>query len=107
MGIQGQISFDTLEHYMSTEWFGFTWPILAAVFMTAQAGAAIAGEIEKITIGMILSLPIQRWRIYLAKYAAGLLALAIFVFISVFTILPIAVLVGVHFHFINFMTIAL
>ena len=106
LGIQGKISFDTLEHYMSTEWFGFTWPILAAVFMTAQAGSAIAGEIEKATIGMVLSLPIARWRIYLAKYAAGLLSLAIFVFVSVFTILPIAMLVGVHFLLMNFITIA-
>jgi ABC-2 type transport system permease protein len=72
MGIGGTITFNTLENYMSTELFGVTWPILAVVFTTGFAGSAIAGEIEKGTLGMVLALPIKRMRIYLAKYAAGL-----------------------------------
>jgi ABC-2 type transport system permease protein len=107
MGIGGTITFNTLENYMSTELFGVTWPILAVVFTTGFAGSAIAGEIEKGTLGMVLALPIKRMRIYLAKYAAGLASFIGIVIVSCFTIMPVAAAEDIHFQAANFVTVAI
>ncbi|MHB1864712.1 MAG: ABC transporter permease [Candidatus Saccharimonadales bacterium] len=107
IGIQGKPSFSSLEDYASIETFGFTWPILASIFAIGFAGSSLAGEIEKGTIGMLLSMPISRLRIYLAKYLTGLLSIIIFVMFSVFTALPVAEALKIHFYAINFVFVSI
>ncbi|HSX48209.1 MAG TPA: ABC transporter permease subunit [Candidatus Nanoarchaeia archaeon] len=101
-----QISFDTLEKYLSLELFGITWPILMITFVAARAGQSIAGETEKGTLGTVLSLPISRYNIFLSKYLAGLTALIIFVAVTVFSGIPIAQAFHIAHNSANFASLS-
>ena len=107
IGIQGRVSFNNLDSYMSTELFGFTWPLLASLFSLILAGTTVAGEIESGTLGMLLALPISRGRIFLVKFLAGLVFLVVFVIISTFSIIPLAEIIGVHFNITSYFLTAL
>ena len=87
-------TFNTLEGFLSTDPFAFLWPILMLFMVISSAGAAIAGEIEKGTIELLLSLPVSRLKIYLAKYYSNLIGLVVFIILSVLTAIPIAKLYG-------------
>lgn len=90
VGIEGRVSFNTLQSYMSLEMFALTWPILMTVFAASLSGAALAGEVEKGTLGMLLALPLKRTSIYFAKYITGLILIAIFVIVTLAPILLVA-----------------
>lgn len=107
VGIEGTVAFNTLENYMSTELFGLTWPILVVVFVVGLSGSALAGEIETRSFGMLLSQPVNRTVIYLAKFISGVIGIAALVILSSFTIPLIAVLMGIHFQISHFISIAL
>jgi ABC-2 type transport system permease protein len=107
LGIEGKTSFSNLANYTSIETFGFTWPILASIFAIGLAGATIAGEIEKGTLGMLLSLPIPRWKIFLSKYLSGLLSILLLVIFSVLPIILAALLLNINFHTTGFIYIAI
>lgn len=91
LGIQ-ELSFNTVEKFLSIELFSFMWPILAILFALSRAGGTLAGEIERGTMGLYLSLPISRLKIYFSKYAGILLAIALFIVITIASILPITAL---------------
>lgn len=80
---------DKVESLLATKQFGLVWPILAIIIMLNRAANAIAGEIESGTISTLLSQPLSRSRIYLAKYASGVITLCIFVVCSVLISIPI------------------
>ena len=107
VGIEGKVSFSTLQSYMSLEMFAVTWPILVTVFAASLSGSAIAGEVEKGTLGMLLALPIKRTSIYLAKYLSGLCSIIIFVLATIIPILLIAKVGHMNFQFSHFATTAL
>lgn len=87
-GIQ-DLSFSTIEKLLSVELFSFMWPILAIIFAISRAGGALAGEIEKGTMGLFLSLPVSRLRIYSSKYFGELISIIIFVVATVLSIVPL------------------
>ncbi len=91
------LSFNTLEKYVAAEQYSFMWPILVIILMLSRAGNYIAGEVERRTMGLLLSLPVSRAKIFLGKYLAGLATLLIFVIISVLGIIPIAEVLGVKY----------
>ncbi len=101
-----QISFNTLERFLSIELFGTTWPLLAITFAMARAGAALSGEIEKGTMSILLSQPVKRTGIYLGQYLSGLLAILAFVYITIFAAIPIAAIYNIGFHAQNFAILA-
>ena len=78
------------ESLIGTKQYGFLWPLLLIFLMVSLAGNALAGEIEKTTIGLWLAAPVSRMKIFWSKYAAGLLALLLFLIFSVLAVLPIA-----------------
>ncbi len=92
------LNFNTLEKYLGAENFSFIWPILAITLALSRAGNYFAGEIEKGTIALSLSLPISRTRLFLAKYSAGLIDLAIFMVVSILGVVPLALLHNVDFN---------
>ncbi len=94
--------FDTLEKYLSVELFGITWPLLVITFVAARAGQALAGETEKGTIGVLLALPVRRTHIFLAKYFSGVIALLIFVSVTVFASPLIATVYGISYSLNSF-----
>jgi len=106
VGVQGKVSFSTLQSYISLEMFAVTWPILVTVFAASLSGAALAGEVEKGTLGMLLALPLKRTSIYFAKYLSGLFAIAIFVIATITPMLLIAKVDHLAFQFSHFATTA-
>lgn len=107
VGIEGNVSFSTLQNFLTLEMFSVTWPILITIFAAGLSGAALAGEIEKGTLGMLLALPIRRTGIYLAKYLSGLLSIVLFVLATIIPTLLIATIGHMHYDFSHFATTAL
>ncbi|KKR34513.1 MAG: hypothetical protein UT66_C0022G0006 [candidate division CPR2 bacterium GW2011_GWC1_39_9] len=90
-------AFLSLEGYLSTEHFGFVWPLVLIFLALSFAGNSIAGEIEKGTMEVVLSQPISRLKIYFGKYLGGLGAIVLFVTTSIFASIPIAAIFNVHY----------
>lgn len=99
-------SFNTIEGFLSTEQYSFVWPLIVAFMMIGFAGAALAGEIEKGTIELLLSQPISRAKLFIGRYLAGLFMLLIFVFFSVFAATPLSAAYGIDFLAPNFTKLA-
>ena len=106
VGVVGKVSFSTLQSYMALEMFAITWPILVTVFSASLAGAALSGEIEKGTLGMLLALPLKRTTIYFGKYFTGLISIAVFVLATIVPIVLIAKIGHMDLQFSHFATTA-
>ncbi len=102
-------SLNTLEGFIATEQFSFVWPLLVIFMLLGYSGSAIAGEIEKGTIEILLSQPLSRLKLYFGRYLSGLLMLVLFTIFSIFAIFPIASLYDISLktsHFLNFSILA-
>lgn len=88
-------SYGKVENYLASELMTFLWPILAVILSVSRAGSSIAGDIENRTIGIELSLPISRSRIYFAKFIGGMVSILVFCFFSIFSILPFCALYNI------------
>lgn len=82
--VESRMSFKTFEGFASV---AFTHPVMLALFSAwpiARGAQAIAGEIERGTLGWMLSYPVGRLPFLMAKAAAMLLGCAIvpLVFVS-------------------------
>jgi len=84
------LTLNTIEEYLNAKHFSLLWPLVAIILALSRGGAQIAGEIQAGTMGLLLALPLQRWRIVAAKYAAGLITILIFTALSVFGVIPLA-----------------
>ncbi|MEI7690199.1 MAG: ABC transporter permease subunit [bacterium] len=91
-----QLSFTEIGSYLGMEQFNFIWPVMAIAFAIGFANYSLAGEVEKGTAEILLSQPISRLKIFFSKYIVGLSFLAIFTFISVFAIIPLAKMHGAN-----------
>lgn len=87
---EGLDFFSNFGAFLSTEYFSFVWPIMAITFLISYGSGAIAGEIERGTIDIILSQPISRLKVYFGKVFAGIDLLTIFIIITISMIWPIA-----------------
>ncbi len=93
------LNLDTIEIYLNAKHFSILWPILAIILALSRAGGHIAGEIQSGTMGILLSLPIERGEILLAKYLAGLVTIAVFCAVSVYSVIPLAAAYSIPSHF--------
>lgn len=93
------LNFDTLEKYIGAEHFSFVWPMLVITLALSRAGNYFAGEIEKGTIGLSLSLPVSRVKLFFSKYLAGMTDLAVFMVVSILGVIPIAILHNIDYNF--------
>jgi ABC-2 type transport system permease protein len=98
--------FNTIESFLSYELFSLMWPLLVIMLALSRAGSAIAGEIERNTIGTLLSQPISRIRIYLSKFISGHVSIVLFVVASILSPIPLAWLYGFPVHPRNFLVTA-
>lgn len=94
----GQFSMSTLEQFLSVEMFSLLWPIMIIIIFINFGVSFIAGEIDKGTIEILLSLPISRIKTFLAKYLAGVLLLASFCFVSIMCIIPLAMIYNIDYQ---------
>ena len=101
------LDFTHLENFVAMEQFSFVWPLLLIFLLVSLAGAAIANEVEKGTIEILLSQPISRLKIFFGKYLAGIFSLIVFTIISIFAVAPIAAIYHIDYQFANFATIAI
>lgn len=99
-----ELAFGHLENYLATEMFSMIWPIMLMALLIAQGGSAIAGEIEKGTIEIVLSQPASRLKIFLGKYLSGVAALFIFTTVTVAAVFPLAAAYNVDYKLANFVT---
>lgn len=88
------LQISTVEGYIAAEHFSFVWPIMVILLMLSMAGQAIAGEIERGTMAIMLSLPISRIKIFFSKYLAGIVMLSVFCVFSILSIFPLASMIG-------------
>lgn len=107
VGVEGRVSFSSLEGYISLEMFAVTWPIIMTLFTTSQSGASLAGEIEKGSLGMLISQPLGRAKIYLVKYLFGLTAIIAFIIATIVPIIMIGSLMNMPFQVSHFLTMAI
>lgn len=89
--------FLNFECFLAVENFSLMWPIILIVLVISLGSSAIAGEIDQGTIEILLAQPISRAKIYWAKYIAGLIIMSIFIFVSVFSVIPFA-----HLHKVDY-----
>jgi len=91
-------SFTTVEGYLSTEQFSLMWPLLVILMSVGFASTCFAAEIEKGTIEILLSQPISRTKIFIARYLAGLSNIVIFTFISVYAVIPLSRVYNISYN---------
>jgi len=89
-------SFDSIEKYLAVELMSIFWPLLVILLSTSRAGACISGDIENRTLGLELSLPISRIKIFISKFLGNWSALFVFCCISIFSIAPICLIFGIE-----------
>ena len=102
-----EFSFLTIESFLAIEQFSFIWPILVIFLLVSTAGTALAGEIEKGTIEIMLASPTSRRHIFGGRYLAGVFALLIFTVCSVFAVIPLAEIHNVDYLLKSYIAMAL
>lgn len=103
-GVQGNI-FLNFESFLAVENFSIMWPIILLVLIITLGSGEIAGEIEKGTIEVLLAQPLSRTKIFLGKYMAGFLVLLLFIFASVYSVVPLATIHSVELNLKGYFTI--
>lgn len=58
----------TIEGYLVSQLYQFGWVLLLAIYYAYAAASTIAGEVERGTIDMTLTLPISRTRFVVGKF---------------------------------------
>lgn len=80
----------TLMGYLTSKHFGLVWPVMMIFLMTSYSGGAMAKEIDTRSMGLLLSLPVSRLRLYLVRVLAGATGLAVFVILTEAVTWPLA-----------------
>ena len=74
----GQIEdFTSPEGFVQSRLFTFLHPLLFIALGIVLGSGAVAGEEERGTLDLLLSNPLNRWRVVAEKFAAGLGAMAV------------------------------
>ena len=100
------LNMTTIESFLSVEHFSMVWPIMAILLLLAIAGRGFAGQVEQGTVEILLSCPVSRIQIFLAKYLAGVFSLLVFTVVSVFSVVPFTALHNVEYVIVNFVSVA-
>jgi len=103
----GLNTFTNVQNFLSVELFAIIWPLIAIIVSVSTAGSSIAGEVEKGTMGTLLSLPLGRAKIFWTKYLVGVLIIAAFVTSSLIAAMPLASLLGLTYDVSAFLLTAL
>jgi ABC-2 type transport system permease protein len=94
------------ERLAGVKQYGFTWPLIMLFLVVSLAGSSLAGEIERGTLGLWLSAPVSRVRVYWAKYAAAVLALVAFVAASILVVIPMTAAANITVNNTHFLELA-
>lgn len=105
-GISGNI-FNNLEAFLASEYFTLVWPIILIVLAVSLASNAIAGEVEKGTIKFLLSQPISRTKLFIAKYISGVSVIILVCLLTNAAIPLLSLLHGIEFNLESYIFISL
>ncbi len=94
----GQLTF---LNYLSGKYTGLILPLIIIFFIVSFSNSQLVGQIEDSTIGLILSLPISRIKIYVSKYISGIISIIIFIFFSIFLIIPLATIENLKYSILD------
>ena len=78
------LSMNTIEIYLNAKHFSLLWPLLAIILVMSRASNQIAGEIQSGTMGLLLSTPLTRLKIFAAKYLVGIVTIIVFCAVSLY-----------------------
>lgn len=99
--------FGSVEGFIAGEHFSIIWPIVLIILTLTYASSAIAGEVDKGTIELLLAQPISRLKIFIAKYFSGLVIVAAFILLSNFSVVPLSLLHNVDLQIQNYLSISI
>lgn len=94
--------FKSIEAFISVENFSFMWQILAVGLIVSLGSWAIAGLIEKKTIGLLLSYPLSRIKLFLSRYFSAISIIIVFCFVSVYSIIFFAKVYNIDYQGTNY-----
>lgn len=66
----GVSDFSHFVGFVGAEFLNFMWPLIASIFTVMAASASVAGEVDRGTAELWLSVPTPRWRLLAAKLVA-------------------------------------
>lgn len=104
---KASLTFSDVAPYLAMEMFNFIWPIFAIIIGISFANYSIAGEIERGTMGVLLSQPISRLKLYFVQFFSGLSLIGAFTIVTVFAIAPLSAFHGIDYSFSNVAALAL
>lgn len=100
-GFDQEGAFSSIEGFLSTEFMSLIWPIFAIILALSRSSSSIAGAIENKTIGLELSLPTSRHRMYVAKFLGTSTLLILFTVLSIGCVVPLCTLYNVDVTAMN------
>ena len=71
------------EGFIGAEELNFMWPLIVLVFVIMAASSFVAGEIDRGTIELWLSVPVPRWRLLSAKQIALVIGIVVLAAVTV------------------------
>lgn len=92
-------AFTSLEGYFSVENYSFIWPILMLAMTGGITISLFVKEQDEKTLLTLLTQPLSRLEVFLQKILAGFLLVEAFVFVTVFSVVPFALLLDVDYEF--------
>ncbi|OLC52877.1 MAG: hypothetical protein AUH85_15545 [Chloroflexi bacterium 13_1_40CM_4_68_4] len=90
----GVTDFTSFPGFVGAELLNFMWPLIASVFVVMAASAVVAGEVDRGTVELWLSVPERRWRLLAAKLAALVVGIVVFAAASMGAVAVGGALVG-------------
>lgn len=102
-----EASFTSIENFLAMEQYSLMVPILIIFMLVAIAGVALAGEVERGTVEILLSRPVSRIKIFFARYLVGIFSLTVFIVLSTFMIIPLGELHNIDYVLKNFTSISI
>lgn len=100
-------SLSSYHSFIASEEYSITWPVLLIILAISFAGGALAGEVEKGTIEILLAQPISRIKLFLSRYLSGLIAITTYVAVTVFLAIPLAEIFNIKYSASHFVFLAL
>ncbi|WP_254525069.1 ABC transporter permease [Natrinema caseinilyticum] len=77
----------TIEGYLVSQLYQFGWVLLLAIYYAYAAASTVAAEVERGTVGLMLSLPVTRTRFVVGKFLSlvpGLVLVNAITFLAVY-----------------------
>jgi ABC-2 type transport system permease protein len=97
---------NTFEGYLTSKHYPSTW-IIFLLIVLLPAATAISKDIDKRNAELLLSQPLSRSKVLLAKYFAGLANTVVFTILSIILVIPICLLGNITPLYANYFTLAI